>query len=134
MSQQAMMETGMNMNWKEFYTLRVSNQWVQSDDGNLAIYLRKGPRYINGRKYTNIIDLSSVSAETLGTGSFGKWWFEFVNRSRDEGFQGIFIENVLNRRFADWFWRYPGTVRVYGGASLDDNNAPCFFLNLEARL
>jgi N-acetylglutamate synthase-like GNAT family acetyltransferase len=78
---------------------RVRNAWLREPD--MKVYVRRGCyRWWEGELHTDTIDIASISVdeEKRGTGVFT----EFLGRVEELG-KTIFIENVLDTRFQDFF-------------------------------
>jgi len=71
------------------------NAYVR-EPGFLSLYVRMGPRYLNGVKYKNVLDIASVLAKEPGSGAF----FKLADRLLAQGLI-LYVESVQNPRFAD---------------------------------
>ena len=63
----------------------------------LTIYVRVGPRYLNGVRYNHVIDIANVTADVPGKGAFTR----MVDHLRETypSFS-LYVECVLTARFA----------------------------------
>lgn len=72
-----------------------SNSYVK-EPGFQSLYLRHGRRLINGKWYSNILDIANVEARKKGKGTFTS----LIGRLRDKyPNMGIYVECVHNCRF-----------------------------------
>jgi hypothetical protein len=103
------------------------NAWLSTD--GMHIYLRKGPRRLNRQIYENVLDIANVSVRSAaqeGKGKFTKFFNE-VLLATQEGFDAIYIENVLTERFANFFRRQGWQESVPG----EGDGPPCFYKLME---
>jgi hypothetical protein len=71
------------------------NAYVR-EPGFLSLYVRMGPRYLNGVIYKDVFDIASVLAKKPGAGAF----FKLARRLLDQGLI-LYVESVQNPRFAE---------------------------------
>lgn len=101
-----------------FLNSKERNSWIDIHPFN--IYIRKSKRYWCD-SYYSVLDISSISvidSKYYGKGHFTKLIFAI------EGFKplnGIYIENVLEPRFASFFERI-GYIK-----ERSSNPVPCFY-------
>lgn len=88
--------------------------------GFSSLYVRIGPRYIDGKVYEPVLDLANAEAEKPGNGSFKELIAHLRLNYPD---MGIYVENVHNRRLLGGLVKM-GFVRV----TFEDVGAPSFFL------
>lgn len=83
----------------------------------LTVYVRVGPRYLNGVRYERVIDLANITADVPGQGAFTR----LVSHLRDTypSFS-LYVECVLTARFAK------GLERL--GFVPTDGNPQCFHM------
>jgi len=85
--------------------------------GELTVYMRVGPRYIDGVKHDRVIDIANVQAKHTGRGTFKK----FVKFLRDTFPEyALYVESVLTDRFSD------GLLRM--GFTLSKVYSNCFYM------
>jgi len=78
-----------------------SSEYVE-EPGFEHLYVRFGKTYIEGQWYQRILTIANVQAEEPGQGTFTK----FIQRiKQDWPDVGIYVECVLNPRFAAWLVR-----------------------------
>lgn len=88
---------------KLFLDSGIPNQWLKI--GHLEIYFRKSYRLdprVNKKHHRIIrcLDIANVNSSCKGSGEFAVLFKQLKNL---EGFEAIFIEQVLSNRFADFF-------------------------------
>jgi len=94
---------------------RTGSGWITSSQG--AVYVRKGVHLIDGRLVTTL-DLASIDMVAPGQGHFTR----FLEQAKDlNPWDAIYIENVLNPRFAEH-------LRRSGWSEIPNQDAPCFYL------
>ena len=90
------------------------------EPGFFALYVRVGPWPIMGKVHDKVIQLASFEVEDKGKGVFTR----FAKKIESYGLP-IFIENVLNERFAKYLPKIGFTKINFG----DDRDIfPCFFM------
>ena len=110
----------MNLNW--FLESNTRNAWTQS--GNVSCYVRKSVRIYNNR-WIHCLDLASGSVpwELRGQGLVTEFVKNAEFLAAEHGYRYIFIENVLEERFCDFF-------RKKGYNLYSNNVTPCFIKEL----
>jgi hypothetical protein len=88
--------------------------------GFLTLYVRLGPRYIQGKLVPLVLDIATVVARPPGKRHFTT----LVKELQERGFS-LYVESVVNPRFARMLPRL-GFVRV-----TPEHDAPSFFLAKE---
>jgi len=99
---------------------------------NLESYYRKGPKYIDGIKYDKVLTRASTSIQGVrgfGQGNYRELDALTTNLAREYGYDGVYIENVLNPWLAEKLPQY-GYVEVDKHLR-DQGNPPCFFKKLK---
>ncbi len=80
------------------------NRWLE--DPSIRVYVRRGYRLLGeqslGSRLATVLDIANVEASARGQGRFTKF-LDYVERN--EPFEGVFIENVLDLRLANFFLR-----------------------------
>ena len=71
-----------------------ANAYVK-EPGFLSLYVRMGPRFLNGVKYEDVLDIASILAKKPGSGVFSK----LANRLLNQGLI-LYVESVQNPKFA----------------------------------
>lgn len=101
---------------RDFIKSNQRSAWVHSKD--ISVYLRKSQRVVNG-KMLSALDIASIDVEkeSQGKGIFTA----FLVEAESLGVP-IFIENVLTRKFSEFFRK-----RGYTEIGSNDGLAPCFF-------
>jgi len=84
-----------------------------------SFYVRRTERYIEGQKYTNVIDLANITADRPGEGAFTRFVADFRVKHPD---MHLYVENALDTRFQGRLlalgFRYVGPTAL----------CPCYFL------
>ena len=97
----------------------IRNSYVE-EEGFSSLYVRIGPRYINGKKYNRVLDLANFEASDYGKGTFTN----LVTRLRDTYPDlPLFVESVLNPRL-------PNKLLSLGFTYVPNSNPPCFILGI----
>lgn len=108
---------------EEFLNGMIKNQYVffKSSTGVvIASYVRKGPRYIKGVKYPKVLDRANTSLAAskyqnkmmktgifmAGTGAYREFDKHMTTLAKKYGYDGIYVENVLNDSLLDVLIRY----------------------------
>jgi peptidoglycan/xylan/chitin deacetylase (PgdA/CDA1 family) len=68
------------------------NAWVRQE-GFESLYVRKGPRYLNGTMYDRVIDLANMTALHPGSGTMSA----LITRLHTQG-EHLYVESILNQR------------------------------------
>jgi hypothetical protein len=89
------------------------NSWVNYP-GFTGLYLRYGPRVIDGKMVYPVLDIANVTAETKGKGTF-KELIKTLRESYPE--LNIYVESVTNELFGD------GLIRM-GFVKLNNSTIP----------
>lgn len=103
------------------------NRWIAI--GNLEVYvrisLRNNPRFHRKHKIAPIkcFDIANVVSHDNGVGIFTQF-FESLKELKEEGFEAIYIEQVLSERFADFF-------RKHGCVEINVSSIPSFYYFLD---
>lgn len=86
-------------------------EWIEVE-GFSSLYVRKGHRYIDGQRYSNVFDLANINAEKPRNGAFTR----LVARLEQIWDGPIWVENVLEESFGEALVRkgfqpcdYPGS-------------------------
>ena len=106
------------------------------EKGFETLYLRKGDRYLPAlvpstanrgiEKVSLVLDIASVSANHPGSGAFSAL---LLRIKTDYPFYTIYVENVLQTRFADYLIRKGFIVTNH-----HDPVTPCFYLRATSPL
>lgn len=108
---------------QEFLGSGVRNAWVELD--KMRVYVRKGSmRYIN-KKAVTTFDVATVEVDAAhrGQGVFTRF-LESLEESLDSP---IYVENVLEKRFQDFFRKRKG-YKELPSQLLDDCEQPACFI------
>lgn len=85
------------------------NVWLYGP--NISVYVRVSRRYLDMMGYDDVLDISNVSAEVTGMGTFTA----LIDKIEAEcGANAIYIENVMTHRFEGFFIKR-GYSRVMSG-------------------
>ncbi|MCH8326580.1 MAG: hypothetical protein IIB83_08510 [Bacteroidetes bacterium] len=101
---------------EEFLNGVVKNQYVSFKSSKgvmISSYVRKGPRYIKGVKYPKVLDRANTSLAAskyqrqmmktgtlmAGTGAYREFDVHMTDLAKKYGYDGIYVENVLNEGF-----------------------------------
>lgn len=81
-----------------------ASQWFYLE--NVEVYLRAGPNNLNGNR-AKFVTVSNVEVKEKkrGTGVFSALLSEIEAEAIENGYQCIMIENVMEQRFADYFFK-----------------------------
>jgi hypothetical protein len=102
------------------------NAWIASGLGQ-EVYVRKTRRILGGADCLKVLDIGNVNTmeKRQHKGLFKRFLAEAFISAWGQGYEAIYIENVLTPRFADYF-RRNGWVEIpdheYSSVSL-----PCFY-------
>lgn len=110
------------MNLNEFLASPLRNSYIKEWEGSTfyVIYLRKGRRMIDGIVYEKVLDLANIAARKPGKGAFAHLHSRIRDTIKLLGFDGIYVESILNDRFTLYMERL-GYIRVnlnYGTVNL----------------
>ena len=122
------MKNGMPQTVEEFLSSDLRNFWLRKPGTPIRVYVRRGIRLLDGQRL-NVLDLASIQVDSgkEGKGVFTRWLPGAISAARSGGVQGVFIENVMSKRFAAFFDRN-GFVRLPRSYS---EAAPCFYLKFD---
>lgn len=86
--------------------------------GFSELYIRIGPRYLNGTRYEKVIDIARITSTIPGAGAFTK----LVKQLQDYDFV-IYVECVQNPKFVNKLikMKFERDLSIIAGY-------PCFFL------
>lgn len=107
------------MKLREFVASDLRNAWCA--EGAMEIYVRRGRRLVRD-EWVNSFDVASASSRKPGSKRFPKIMDEVEALARENGFSGVFIENVLNERLCPFF-EQRGYIMVS-----HDGYTPCYWL------
>lgn len=94
----------------------IPNAWVDEPEF-VELYVRIGPRFLDGKIYPKILDLATVGAEFPGNGAFTR----LIQRLRSTYPDlGLYVENV----FPEFFRR---KLERLGFTSAGDARLPSYF-------
>lgn len=87
---------------KTFIRGPYNNLWIE--DHLLTVYLRKGLHCQPGTgEPRKCLDIGNVQVARVGHGTFSAWIALVEVLAREEGFEALYVESVLTRKFAAWF-------------------------------
>lgn len=87
------------MKLEEFLKSKVvRNAWLELDEP-MNLYARRATRVVDN-EIVKTFDIASVEVETPGIGTFTKFLSLLEGKMTDNGFEGIFVESILNPDFA----------------------------------
>lgn len=99
------------------------NHWPRNSyvhfEGFESLYVRVTPRLIGNQRYERVLDIGNCTAHRPGDGAFTMLLIHLKDAHPDFG---IYVENVLNKRFGLWLARHGFE---YVGPHPD---SPCYFL------
>lgn len=112
---------------EEFLTGSVTNVYVtfvSSKGIKLESYVRKGPRYIGGERFDKVLDLANTKLKSsrlqmkmhkagvqmANTGAYREFDAHMVELAKQYGYDGIYVENVLNPDLHEVLIRYGYTL------------------------
>ena len=104
----------------DFLAGKARNSWVQA--GPVRAYLRRSVRRLGGGQ-APCLDLASIEIEDGSRGrGFGRAFVEMLERAAlgRPDLEWVYVENVLERRFADFFAR-----RGYAEVFADEAGSVC---------
>lgn len=81
----------------EFLNGEARNRWI--DYEAFEIYVRKGPRIIENKRY-ECFDIANINSNSPGSGRLGFFFSDLNKMLKSTEYEVIFIENVLNYRLA----------------------------------
>ena len=85
---------------EKFFNGSEPNVWIQYN--NLDVYLRKSKRILDN-KFISTIDLANVNSEKPGSKTFHTFIEYLENLSKKNGYEAIYVENILNDRLVGFF-------------------------------
>jgi hypothetical protein len=91
------------------------NSYVE-EPGFDSLYVRKGPRYLNGTMYNRVVDLASMMAFYPGRGAMTA----LITRLHVQG-ENVYVESIFNERLV------PKLLRM-GFTQRPDAQPPCLYL------
>ncbi len=103
-----------------FLDLERGTSYVKHRCGSVTytLYLRKGPRAVEGVRYERVLDVANITSSKPGSGLFGDLECQLRIALSGLCYDGIYFESVLRERFGRALKRL-GYVRVnrYYGTS-----------------
>jgi hypothetical protein len=89
----------------DFFESDMRNAWIEH--GGQSLYLRKALHWIGGPEHLRMIDIANVETpeKKQGKGRFKQNLAVITGEALTRGYDGIYIENVLSDRFAEYFRR-----------------------------
>ncbi len=102
-----------------FLESNVQREWItfgaQESEATCKIYMRKSQRLLN-HNLTSCLDIVSVETEKSyrGQGIFTKFMTELLSKTLAQ-FDFIYIENVMEKRFQNWFIKNDWKPYLPGG-------------------
>lgn len=104
----------------QFLNGPMPNTWLIHD--KISIYVRKAFHIVEGHKCCTF-DVANVSVDTSarGQGIFTNWLAMAESEASQYGLDGVYVENLLNLRLADWLARR-------GYKQTGQPELPCFYL------
>lgn len=86
----------------EFLVSALRNGYIRCRVAGITytVYIRKGQRIIDGVFYKQVLDIGNIRASRPGTGAFPLLLDQIRGAIIPLGFAGIYVESVLNDRFA----------------------------------
>ena len=96
--------------WKaveEFIAQPQRNRWLEV--GPVQMYVRKSTRLLDGHR-VNVFDVASIQVETglQGKGYFSAALDVVMELAKDNMFDAVMMESIVNERFAEHFAKKPG--------------------------
>ncbi len=106
---------------------RARNAWICSGLGQ-EVYVRKGQRMIDGKKYNRVLDIANVTTreKKQNKGMFKRFLLEAFVSAWGQGYEAIYVENVLTPYFADYF-RRTGWIEITREDDAWALALPCFY-------
>jgi len=107
----------------DFLVSRCRNKWI--DVGDIKVYFRKSNRHWLCKFHRDeaplkTLDIASVEADDPGNGAWTRFISSLKTNKKLLEYEQIYVENVLNVSFAQWFRRMGWVESCSYGAS-------CFF-------
>lgn len=115
---------------RAFLQSRQRNAWVGTGnaEGVVKVYLRRSARNKPGTKeFYSALDIANVDITPPGQGTFTRLLADITQLAIEYGFLALYVENVLDPRFANFF-RKRGWLEVNS-----DPFSPSFFFMLPAQ-
>lgn len=102
------------------------NAWICSGLGQ-EVYVRKSFRMLDAKKYDRVLDIANINTRERkqGKGLFKRFLTEAFVSAWGQGYEVVYVENVLTPRFADYF-RRTGWIEV-AQDEFAMANLPCFY-------
>lgn len=110
-----------NNQLQEFLHSTLRNKWIKI--GAYDLYVRKSRRLINNH-FQQTFDLATINRpdNKLGTGGFKKLLPEIIKVVRENGYEILYVENILNNRLH-------GYLLSIGFMECLDTTPPCMYVN-----
>lgn len=91
----------------EFLAGASRNAWIVSDNQDMDLYVRRAFRIVDGQTYHNVLDLANLKVrhDLIGQGIFTAYLPIIEDIARSHNCSGVFVENILEPRFAEFFRR-----------------------------
>lgn len=115
---------------RTFLQSRQRNAWVSTGnaDGVVKVYLRRSTRNKPGTmEFHSALDIASVEITPPGRGTFTRLLADLEELAIEYDFQALYVENVLDQRFAEFFLKR-GWLQTYA-----DPASPSFFFAIPVR-
>ena len=97
------------------------NEWLETS--TFSIYVRKGLKVFDQETFTRTLDIASVTCNLPGEGLFTLLLQKIEEDLPSLNFKGIFIENVQNERFAEFFRKR----KFSRSETIGIGGTPCFY-------
>lgn len=105
---------------QNFLWSKRSNAWISYE--HLNVYVRKAHHFWDGsRKSTLDVANINVPHPYKGRGLFTAWLTQAEIIAREEGFEAVYVESLLNPRLADFLYRRGYTL-------IEPSSPPCYYL------
>lgn len=103
-------------------SLRLGRAWFK--DSDMKVYVRVGRRMIEG-SIRETIDIATIEVFKPGQGTFTRFLEQVEELAAAGPIHTIYVENVLESRFAEFFRKRGYSVSPYAGET------PCFYRRFE---
>lgn len=104
----------------KFMESNLRNAWIEYPD--MKVYVRKGVHLFADKRH-DTFDIANVEVmeTSRGNGRFTAWLDMAETMAEEEGFEAIYVENLLNRMLA-------GFLERRGYTKTGDVQLPCYYL------
>lgn len=103
-----------------FMRMPQRNAWLEA--GPMQMYVRKSTRLVDGMK-ASVFDVASIQVETesQGMGYFSAALDIVMEEAKDNMYDAVMVESIVNERLAEHFAKKPGWEPYNVGGDMNIN-------------